>query len=146
MHKFLDIARREAYAHEYEDDLVFHLCAVLVKGGRILSVGFNRRTPNGLSLHHCTRLNLCLETTHAEVDAILRARANHDLNGAKIFVVRIRSKGSHHGTFGKARPCKLCQKILADYGIKRAIYTIDDDTFGVMNVKNLSDRLHRKHN
>ena len=38
------------------------------------------------------------------------------------------------GRIVNAEPREMCQKIMRAYGIKRAYYTIDDESFGTMRV------------
>ena len=47
MHKFLSMAIDLAHEHVYDDDLDYHLCAIIVRGGSVVSVGFNKRSRNG---------------------------------------------------------------------------------------------------
>lgn len=141
MHKYLTLAKNLAVNHEYDHNIEFKLCAVLVRGGNVISVGFNQRKTNAFVEHYTDRVrgsgrNFFI-STHAEMHAVLQARAKTDLRGSKIFVVRIRPEGSHLGQMlGHARPCAICQDVLFAYGIKRAYYSIDDDTYGVMKLKN----------
>lgn len=67
---------------------------------------------------------------HAEVNAVQKARNKIDLRGAKIYVARLRPRGE----FGMAKPCKLCQHVLVRYGIQRALFSIDENSFGVMRL------------
>lgn len=133
MHKNLRLAMEHASEHEYDAGLEYGLCAVIIRGGSVLSVGFNKRTTNSFVDHFVDQSrgvrDFC-ETTHSEMDAVLKARAKSDLRGSKIFVVRRKRDGS----FGLARPCEICQNILFSYGIRRALYSIDDRTYGVMKI------------
>ena len=67
---------------------------------------------------------------HAECNAVQKARSKIDLRGAKIFVARIRPRGE----LGMAKPCVLCQHVLARYGIQRALFSIDDKSYGIMKL------------
>lgn len=90
MNKFFRIALQNAMEHDYSD-LEYHLCAVIVKGGSVISVGFNKRNTNGFVEHYTDlargQRDWCM-STHAEMNAVLLARGKTDLRGAKIFVVR----------------------------------------------------------
>ena len=137
MHKFLKMAATLAGSHEYEDCIDYHLCAIIVRGGNVISVGFNKRNTNGFVEHYTDKVrgngrNYCL-STHAEHDAILQVRSKIDLTGCKIFIVRVKAPGSKQ-RLGMAAPCAICRAVLAAYSIKRAYYTIDDDNYGVMNI------------
>jgi deoxycytidylate deaminase len=148
MNRYFKLAVKNALANNYDEFLDYHLCAVLVSGGSIISVGFNKRNTNAFVEHYTDLVRganrtYCL-STHAEMDAIVQARAKTDLRGSKMYIARIlapttptTNKGGRG--LGLARPCKICQEILSSYGIKKAFYTIDDQTFGVMSVASLED-------
>lgn len=116
MNRFLEMAKRFALAHDYKDNLEYELCAIVVRGGKAISVGFNKRNNSGLMRHYAIRDH---QTIHAEVDAILQIRKKIDLTGCKIFVCRVRKNGE----VGLARPCGTCQAVLKAYGIKVMHYT-----------------------
>lgn len=69
------------------------MCAVIVKGGAVLSVGINRNY------------------NHAERRAI---RPHVDYSGSTIYVMR------HNGRI--SRPCVDCQRIILEAGIGRAVF------------------------
>jgi deoxycytidylate deaminase len=71
-------------------------------------------------------------STHAEMDAVLKARGKIDLRGSKIYVIRTKLSGG----LGMAKPCEICQHILFNYGVKRAYYSIGEDEYGVMKIVN----------
>jgi len=138
MHKYLKIATKYAQGHVYDDFLEYHLCAVIARGGNIVSVGFNKRNTNSFVEHYTDKIrgpgrDYSL-STHAEMDAVVIGRSKTDLRGCKIFVARIRKPGGA-SVVGLARPCEICENILYAYGIRRAYYTIDDNNYGVMRVK-----------
>jgi deoxycytidylate deaminase len=132
MNRFLEMAKQNALNHTYDDTLDYRLCAVIVSGGRILSVGFNKRSRNSFVLHFQKGVRDHCQATHAEQDAILRARKKVDLTGAKIYVVRIGGHGMN--TLAMSRPCVMCENILYRYGITRAYYSIDENHYGEMKI------------
>ena len=94
------------------------LGAVIVKGGRVLSTGFNSLRPSSL---------LRTPTLHAEAAAVLKllkARRLHDLIGADIYVTRF----TRGGAVGIAKPCDHCHNLLKSVGISRCYYTRDSGT------------------
>jgi len=139
MLKYLKSAEKLALEHEYDELLGYYLCALIVKGGNILSVGFNKKSTNGFVEHFADLVrgerDYCL-STHAEMDAVLRARGKLDLRGTKIYVVRIKPSGG----LGMAKPCEICEHVLFNYGIRRAYYSINDNEYGVMKVVNPAKR------
>lgn len=50
--------------------------------------------------------------------------------GATVYVARIKADG----TFGSAKPCHNCQKVLKQKGVKKVYYSIDDESYGVWNI------------
>lgn len=91
--------------------------AIIVKGGRVLSVGINtqRNTPADSIPYEDVAV-------HAE-EAALRAIGGQ-ARGAKIYVARKMKDGSS----GLSRPCDRCYRAIKDAGIKEIIYT-DYNTF-----------------
>lgn len=124
-----------AREHEYDPSMDYRLCALIVSGGNIVSSGFNKR--GGSQLQEYYRTTDRAISVHAEVDAILRARRKIDMTGSKIYVVRL-LRTDRHGkpVYGMARPCEMCSDVLYAYGIKRAVYSVDSNTYGVTNIVN----------
>ena len=153
MHQYLKLAIKQANQHVYDSNIEYRLCAVVVKGGNVISIGFNQRKTNAFVEHYTDKIrgyerDFCL-STHAEMHAVSQARANTDLRGCKIFVARIRpDKSPTKHVSGLARPCLICQNVLYSYGIKKAFYTIDDYNYGVMKIINheISDIIINSYN
>jgi deoxycytidylate deaminase len=109
------------------------LTAMIVSGGRVLSVGYNSRANSGLQERYKT--NPFCNSVHAEVNAVLNIRRKVDLTGSKIVVVRrLRADHEKNLALALAKPCTMCQAVLYAYGVKKAIYTISNNEFGVMRV------------
>lgn len=146
MQKFFRIALQQANDHDY-GNLEYNLCAVIVRGGSVISVGFNKRNTNGFVEHYTDlakgQRDWCM-STHAEMDAVLQARAKTDLRGCKIYVLRKHIDTENYGVFGMAKPCEICQHVLYNYGIRRAYYTIDDNSFGVMKITNPAEKFRKR--
>ena len=109
------IASRQA---KHSPHVQHKLGAVIVKGGRILSTGFNSIRPSSL---------LGTRTLHAEAAAILqllKQRRLHDLAGADIYVTRY-TKG---GAVGMAKPCDHCRGLIRSGGMLRIHYTTGSGT------------------
>lgn len=100
--------------------------AVVVKGGRVISVGVNkwRVDPSMACNEKDYNPNL---TYHAEAEAI--SRASGDLSGAVIFVARINKKG----LWSFSRPCTRCMKLIKSAGIKKIIYTTGRENYELSN-------------
>ena len=113
--KYTAIMRRAAsIAVKNSSHKQHRLCCVIIRGGNIISVGWNNAF------------------VHGEHSALNRAWENGTI-GAIAVVVRVKKDGS----FGIAKPCPLCLERLKSAGIKRVIYT---DIIGVSSI-NLSNEL-----
>jgi deoxycytidylate deaminase len=89
------------------------LGAVIVKGGRVLSTGYNE-----VRYSKYTRYS----TVHAEEAAIIKLldkRKLTQLVGADLFVTRICPSGNP----GLARPCDRCMGLIKSVGIKHIHYS-----------------------
>lgn len=140
MHPILKFALKQAQKNEYDSNIGFKLCAVITRGNNVISVGFNEISRNSY-VNYISRYDNSPKpflNKHAEISAILQARSKTDLTGCKIFVSRLKPSGG----FGMARPCACCQISLYRYGIKRAYYSIDNDSYGVLNISEKSDVIH----
>jgi len=140
MLKYITLAEKFAVEHKFDNALEYNLCAVIVRGGGIVSVGYNKKSTNAFVEHFADLVrgerDYCL-STHAELDAICKSRSKSDLRGTKIYVVRIKPSGG----LGMARPCVICQKALYSYGVKKAFYSITNSEYGVMRLNSEPDSL-----
>jgi len=100
-----------------DPQLAAHLAAVIVRGGKIISVGRNKSKMHVYTTYVAHHQNVA--STHAEIDAIFRARKKIDLTGADMYVARV----LRNGTCAMAAPCEMCQKVIRRYGIRRVFYT-----------------------
>ena len=108
--RFFDAAIEQAYKSTCKK----RHGAVIVKGGSIISTGYNKHRnraelidvedlPNGV-------------TVHAEVDALKKTK---NPSGCTIYVVRIDRKGH----IQMSKPCYNCWQVLTNSGIERIKYT-----------------------
>jgi deoxycytidylate deaminase len=103
------IASKEAAKSQHKH----RLGAVIVKGGRILSTGFNSLRPS--------RVIKSL-TLHAEAAAILKLLKEGrlaSLAGSEIYVTRFTAGGA----VGLAKPCMDCNALIRSVGIRKVHYT-----------------------
>jgi deoxycytidylate deaminase len=110
---FLLLARK---AESLSDHPNYNLGCVIARKSRILGIGFNQMKTHPRSKSF---------TIHAELKAILNSRC--DLRGATAYV-------SRHTTHSpaSARPCRNCEELLAEVGIKKVIFTTP---FGIGEMK-----------
>ena len=93
------------------------LGAILVSGGRVVGRGTNR-VPNDTAL---IGWDATTNSTHAEI-AALRDYGSSMKNGT-IYVARLGKSGIPR----MSKPCKKCQKALRDAGVKKVVYTVDNE-------------------
>ena len=118
--KFLRMALRRILNEEYSKQIQHRHAAVIVKAGRVLSIGRNRNKthPESVLVEEGERIT---KTIHAELDAISRIKNKEQLRGATIYVARL----GRNGHPGMSCPCSMCQKLIDKYGLKRAVFTTD---------------------
>lgn len=107
VNKHIQLATKVAHTGQHHQH---YMGAVLVKSGKIMSVGANNSKTHPLMQG--------VKTLHAEIQCLLGVRWS-DLVGSVIFVARVNA----HSVVGMAKPCKICQEVLRKYGITRAYYT-----------------------
>lgn len=112
----LRIARKMA-AHSHHKQ--HRLGAVLIRGGNIISRGFN------------------FSEVHAEKCAINRCWRTGDLRGTTLVVVRVK----RNGTLGMALPCDTCMARIVKAGIKTVYYSDDKGEIQMFRVdSNMVDK------
>jgi len=119
--KFLKLALRRIDGEDYSQDIHHRHAAVIVKAGRVLSVGRNRDKTHPDSVGVDEDGELFTRTIHAEMDAILKVKNKEHLKGATIYVAR---KGRNQKA-GMSCPCKMCQGLISKYGFKKAVFTTE---------------------
>ncbi|HAG27990.1 MAG TPA: hypothetical protein DCL39_00905 [Alteromonas macleodii] len=120
--KFLKLALRRIDGEDYSQEIQHRHAAVIVKAGRVLSVGRNRDKTHPDSVGVDDDGELFTRTIHAEMDAILKVKNKEHLKGATIYVAR---KGRNQKP-GMSCPCKMCQGLISKYGLKKAVFTTEN--------------------
>lgn len=115
---WLELARRVASASDQRNKHG----AVIVRGGRVLSVGINkfRNHPDIIESEKIDEY--C--SVHAEVDALSRINS---ARGATIYVARV----NNSGVSLISRPCGSCYSVISAGGISRIIYTTGKPVDGI---------------
>lgn len=104
----------------------FKLCAVAMKGSRVLSIGYNRpkTDPNLFKIIVKNDISEMYETSkngyiscniHAETNALKRLKSDADT----LFVVR----RDLNGKLTMARPCNVCMAAIRQTTIKKVYYS-----------------------
>jgi len=118
--RYMDLAKRMAQQSAFPD---YRHGAVLVKGSvRNVSANKDNYCSFGTRFQkkHSGRTTL-----HAELGAILGV--DRDITeGATIYVARI----GKDGDYKISKPCSMCHEALKHVGVKRVVYTIDNEIAG----------------
>lgn len=105
--KFFNLAKKLAESSDYEQH---PMGAVIARGNKLISVGFNRKRTHPLSKTRFANI-------HSELSAIINARG--DTKGAEIYIYRETKDGKP----ALARPCIHCQALIREFGLKVSYYT-----------------------
>ena len=84
--------------------------AVLVRGGSVLSTGFNRYRNDP------AQVDLPGVSYHAEEAALRKAS---DPRGATLYVARV----TRSGVLGMSKPCAKCERLLAQHDVHTVVWT-----------------------
>ena len=98
----------------------FKIGAVISKGRRIISFGINKYKSHPKQINPHTKQQGT--SIHAELDALIRAPYPL-INNSSIYIARL----LRNGETGYCRPCSSCIILLKQYGIKKMIYTLEND-------------------
>lgn len=103
-------------AIECSEYFPYHVGAVIFKGSKIYSFGWN-------DVRSCTgihnRYKNFKESLHAEQMAVSRMSDKHMLKGMSILVMR----QNISGTLSMAKPCEMCREMLDHFGIRWMYYS-----------------------
>jgi cytidine deaminase len=106
VNKHIQLAIKVAHTGLHDQ---YRVGSVLINKGNVASVGANNHKTHPIS---------GFKTTHSEIQAIIGVRWS-DISGPIIFVARI----NINGKVGMAKPCLSCQKVLREYGVRKAYFT-----------------------
>lgn len=124
--KYMDFVRRLATSNSMK----MKLAACLVIRNEIISVGFNSDKSHPLQKRFSKNTEAIFK--HAEVDCIIKALKivdEEDLKDATLYVHRVKkqNKGDANWVTGMAEPCPGCVKAIEHFGIKRTVYSTDQE-------------------
>ena len=114
---------------EANDGSNVRFAAALVRNNKIVSVGFNRMKSHPFQAKFAK--NEMAIFLHAEVHAIKNALRDYpveDLSKMDMYIVRVKKPSSYSECYvwGMAKPCSGCQRAIAEFGVKRVVYTTDE--------------------
>jgi deoxycytidylate deaminase len=103
--------------------------AAIVRNNKIISIGINSKKSHPMQ----ARFGKNEESIylHAEVAAIrnaLREVSVDDLQKMEIYICRVKKPKpfSKKYVWGLAKPCEGCQRAIAEFGLKRVVYTTNE--------------------
>ena len=114
---------------EANDDSNIRFAAAIVYRNKIVSVGFNHRKSHPFQAKFAKNSEAIY--LHAETHAIknaLREIPVGDLSKCELYISRVKKPqaGDKHFVWGLSKPCSGCERAIAEFGIKRTIYTCDE--------------------
>lgn len=116
----------------WKSNTPFKMAAVIIKGGSVLSVGYNH-----ILEHPAAYFG---GSFHAEHHAL---RLAPPLKGAKMYVYRFSRRDN---TLRPSKPCIYCQQLIRDSGISSCVFIDEEENLrkaSFKNCKNTSN--HRRH-
>lgn len=116
---FFKLAKR---ASKKSNHHTHHIGAVIVKGNRIVSIGYNQLKTHPKSYHDWGYL-------HAETKALLDA-PRHLLRGSTIYLYRETKTGE-----ALSKPCWYCERMLKDYGVTTVYFTANKNEYGILDLR-----------
>jgi len=120
--RYMDLAKKMALQSEFPES---RHGAVLVKGSSVRNMAHNK--DNFCSFgKRFQRTHQGRTTVHAELGVILGLDRSIT-SGATVYVARV---GKADDEYRLSKPCSMCHAALKYVGVKRVVYTIDDDEVG----------------
>lgn len=115
-------------ASDNDTDVRAKLAACVVYKGKIVSFGYNRRKSHPFQIMYGKNKDSIF--LHAEVDAIYKATkrlSSYELTKSSLYVARVKfeSNVSKKLVGGMARPCIGCARCIANFDLKRVVYTTE---------------------
>ena len=102
--------------------------AVLVRGGAVHGLGYNSERYCSIGAKYRPE-EKGIATYHAEIKAILGV-PRHLTRGSTIYVTRVNKRCESRNS----RPCSMCRAVLSAQGVRKAIYSIDENYYGIIKI------------
>ena len=120
--RYMELAKKVALQSNFPD---YRHGAVLVKGNSIRNTTYNKDNfcsfGQRFQKDHTGKI-----TVHAELGVILGLDRSIT-SGATVYVARI---GKLDESYRLSKPCHMCHAAMKHVGIKRVVYTVDNDVVG----------------
>jgi deoxycytidylate deaminase len=117
--RYLDLAAR--IAQQSTHSCQSHGC-VLVKGGSVINVSCNKNNYCSFGSRFRAPGKKKHSTLHAELGAVLGLDKSIT-SGSVVYVVRVKEDN-----YRMSKPCPMCEQALRFCGVKKVIYTTNDDS------------------
>ena len=117
--RYLQLAKR--IARQSTHDTHNHGC-VLVKGGSVINASANKNNHCHFGRRFSAYERKGFSTLHAELGAILGLDRSLT-HGSIAYVVRVKND-----VLRMSKPCPMCEQALRFCGVKKVIYTTNDDS------------------
>jgi len=119
--RYMELARRVAFQSCFPD---YRHGAVLARGGSVINTSHNKGKFCSFG-HRFRKKEFGKATVHAELGVILGLERSIT-EGATVYVARV----GRSGDFRMSKPCHMCHGALKHVGVKRVVYTIDNEVAG----------------
>jgi tRNA(Arg) A34 adenosine deaminase TadA len=116
----LQLAQKMAEQSTYTQ---FRFGCALVKNGRLCNLAVNHKSYNAFAERFQPCNTEIPATAHAEISVVLN-QPKSITNGATVYVVRI----NKHNQMRLAKCCEMCRAVLRFVGVKRVLYSTQDET------------------
>ena len=114
------------------------VCALVVIKKKIVSVGFNSGKNHPIAKRFARDNREDLLVPHAETRALLNASKKieiEDFRKATVYVARATMTGDKgYYIWGLAKPCNGCHRAISFFGVKRVVYTCNNEKKGCFNL------------
>lgn len=98
--------------------------AVIMRGGNVLATGISKLHSEPHLVDCSTEFMRQKISCHAEVDALKKCK---NTKNATMYVARI----GRNDMVALSKPCFRCEAKIRESGIKKVIYSIDPETYGI---------------
>lgn len=111
------------------------MASAIVYRNRIISIGMNSMKSHPLQAKYAKNEHAIF--LHSEIAAIknaLREIDVDDMSKCEIYIARVKKEKPFTKKYvlGLAKPCIGCERAIAEFGLKRVVYTCDDGKHEVM--------------
>lgn len=101
-----------------------------MQNGKVLATNVNEEKTDPIMQSYCKHEEAIYK--HAEVNVLKKfLKRKKQLKKAVIYVVRVLNKDD---SLGLSKPCSGCMQAIEAAGLKRVVYSISDNEYGIINL------------